>query len=131
MKRVAMKRKPKKLGWVKGVYRASRAELDKIRLAKGGRCRVCGTPTWQLHHLIGGNSRSDEPDNLIPLGLSGTTGCHGIYTDRMPGLGCDGIRRTWEQVAAAIRGSLTDREKNFIIDREGQAGLDRRYPKAA
>lgn len=131
LKRTAMKRRPKKLGWVKGVYRASRAELDRIRDAKGRRCRVCGTVTDQLHHLLGGILRSDEADNLIPLGGSGTTGCHGIYTSRMPGLGCDGKRRTWEQVAVAIRWSLTPRELRYVTDKVGQEGLDSRYPETA
>jgi len=130
MKRTAMKRRPKQTGWVKGVFRATPAEWEELRRRKGGRCRVCGAPASDLHHLLGGVWRSDEVDNLIPLCGSGTTGCHGIYTSRMAAVCGDGTRRTWREVADRIRRSLTLPEATYMLDRVGEEGLQRRYPLA-
>lgn len=131
MKRTAIRRRPKRHGWVKGNYRANSVEWDVFYGRKADRCRVCRSPYVSLHHLLSGALRSDELDNLIPLCGSGTTGCHGIYTSRMPGVSADGVTRTWAEVADRIRRSLTRAETLYIVDRIGEAGLDRRYPLAA
>lgn len=131
MKRSAIRKRPKKHGWVKGNYRANSVEWDLFFRRKADRCRVCGSPYVSLHHLLSGPLRSDELDNLIPLCGSGTTGCHGIYTSRMSGVSADGVLRTWAEVADRIRRSLTRNELLYITDRIGEAGLDRRYPLAA
>lgn len=130
LKRTRMKRRPKQHGWVKGNYRATETEWEDLIRRKGGRCRVCGATNTTLHHLLGGIWRSDEVDNLIPLCGDGTTGCHGIYTSRMPGLSSDGTRRTWREVADRIRRSLTFPEAMYMINRVGETGLQRRYPLA-
>jgi hypothetical protein len=131
LKRSTIRRKPRATGWVKGAYRATQQEWVELRARKAGRCRVCGSLETTLHHLLGGVHRTDEEDNLVPLCGDGTTGCHGIYTSRMRGMCGDGATRTWNEVATKIRWSLSPRERRFIIERVGDAGLEKRYPSAA
>jgi hypothetical protein len=127
-KRTALKRKPRKTGQVKGNYRATATEWVALRLLKLGRCRVCGDMRCTLHHLLGGNLRSDVADNLIPLCGNGTRGCHGIYTSRHDGESFDSRKRSWFDVASAIRRTLTAAEKQHVLNHVGEAGLERRYP---
>ena len=123
-----MKRKPPKTGVVKGKTKATSEQWISLRNAKMGACRVCQSTRCTLHHLLGGNLRSDVSANLISLCGNGSMGCHGIYTTRGNGTSFDGRKRSWFDVAFAIRKSLRDDELAYVVDVVGEDGLERRYP---
>jgi hypothetical protein len=80
-------------------------------------------------HLVGKGQRGDDVlNNLIPLGGSGTTGCHGIQTSRNPGLNCSGVYTTIEQVLTAIRRTMLPQERQYIIAKKSRAWLETSYP---
>lgn len=109
----------KETGFVKGRYRASRAEWTMIRRRKFGPCRVCGsTLTVGLHHLVERDEFGDDvPENLIPLCGSGTMLCHGIYTQKKTMKCGDGVSRTYKQVCDRIRRTITVDEKTYFLRR--------------
>ena len=103
-------------------------EWVPLRDAKLGPCRACGHADVSLHHLVGGNSREDVADALVPLCGDGTRGCHGIITSTNPGASLDGTWRTWREVAALLRASLTPDEKDYVRRVKSQGFLDETYP---
>ena len=113
--------------------RATRAEQRRIRQAKitGKPCRGCGARNVPMngHHLLGGNRREDREDALIPLGGSGTVGCHGILTSHHAARDCRGRWRSWDVVASNIRATLSDEETAYIVGEVGDVGLQRLYPR--
>jgi hypothetical protein len=113
--------------------------FDKIEAE--AKCRACGKvlptvrqgghPMMALNraHLVGKGQRGDDVlNNLIPLGGSGTTGCHGIQTSRNPGLNCAGVYTTFEQVVSAIRRTMLPQERQYIIAKKSRAWLETNYP---
>lgn len=81
------------------------------------------------HHLVERSLGGDDvAENLVPLGGTGTMYCHGIYTSHHAGQDCKGARRTWDEIAAAIRVSLTPAETEYILAAKGPRFLDRYYP---
>lgn len=126
------KRKPRRTGWVKGRYVATATEWQNLLRLKLGPCRVCGaTLRASLHHVVERDDfGSDVLENLIPLCGDGTTGCHGIYTNRAPGTSFDGQIRTWPEVADGIRRTFLAEEIEYVIVTAGEYYLERRYPLA-
>jgi hypothetical protein len=117
------------------------AGYDKIEAE--GKCRAGGKPLATVRqgahpmkslnraHLIGKGQRGDDtPNNLIPLGGSGTTGCHGIQTSRNVGMNCHGVVTSYEQVVAAIRKTMRPEERQYIIAKKSRAWLEQTYPTA-
>lgn len=99
---------------------ASRKEWDAIVGEKDGPCRCCGGKRESFHHLVPRSQRGDDvAANVVSLCGSGTTGCHGILTQRLAG---------WQVVAAAIRHSLTPLEERYVVAKKGRWWLDREYP---
>lgn len=100
---------------------ADRDEWDRIVLAKAGPCRGCGAPGETFHHLVPkGNHRGDDvAANIVPLCGHGTVGCHGALECHTSG---------WEEVAHAVRHSLTPLEKQYVVAKKSHAWLDRYYP---
>lgn len=96
---------------------ASRDEWARIVTEKMGPCRVSG----DLHgidyaHYVSRSQRGDDvPANIFPLSHD----LHMRYHDRSPG---------WEEIAAAIRHSMTPVEKAYVIAKKSRAWLDRMYP---
>lgn len=111
---------------------AERRRIHEEKVA-GKPCRGCGARNVIMngHHLLAGTRREDRQDAIVPLGGSGTVGCHGIYTSHHPGKDCRGRWRAWDNIAASIRGSLSQEEKAYIIGEVGDLELERRYPRRA
>lgn len=108
--------------------KASPIEWGEIIRLKGGPCRVCGALPVSYHHLSGGTYRNDVADNIAPLCGDGTRGCHGIYTSHWTGESYDGKRRTWREVASAIRESLSPAELAYLVALRGIDWLNKMYP---
>jgi hypothetical protein len=107
------------------------ASILRTVVVQSSPCAGCGAWPRQrdAHHLVGGSWREDVEENLIALGGSGTTGCHGIYTSRMPSLDCRGDRRTWEEVASSIRDHMTNEQELYVIGVKSEDFLERAYPR--
>lgn len=108
------------------------------------KCRSCGKalgtvrqgahPLLALNraHFVPKGQRGDDvPNNIFPLGGSGTTGCHGIQTSRNPGLNCHGVQTSFEQVMAAVRRTMLPSERQYVIAKKSRAWLDKHYPTQA
>jgi 5-methylcytosine-specific restriction endonuclease McrA len=83
------------------------------------RCRICGKRTHHLeaHHLVPRSQGGDDvPDNFVPLCGPWQPSCHQRVTENHP----DALR--------ALRAALRPAEVAYIVERKGQAWLDRRYP---
>jgi hypothetical protein len=115
---------------------------DKIEAE--GKCRACGKvlatvrqgahPIAALNraHLVGKGVRGDDVDNnVIPLGGSGSTGCHGIQTSGNAGLNCHGVKTSHGQVVQAIRKTMRPEERQYIIAKKSRAWLEQHYPTQA
>lgn len=99
---------------------ATRDEWERIVLAKAGPCRSCGAPGESFHHVVAKSLRGDDlPANIIPLCGDGTRGCHGALETHSPG---------WEEVAHAVRASLTPLELAYVRAKKGAHWLDRYLP---
>lgn len=105
-------------------------EAGKAKAEAEGRCRVCklrSRPQWlgasaftglSRHHLVRRSQGGDDVDaNMIPLCGGGTTGCHGL------------AERRHRNVLEKIRANLTPEEESYVLERKGEAWLDRHYPK--
>lgn len=94
----------------------------------------CGRRAQSVHHVIGGNSKEDVRENLLPLSGDGTRGCHGAFTSkhRVWDLG----RGEWilpDVVAAGIRFHMeTDRPDVlvYVLAKKGRDWLDAHYPRS-
>ena len=113
--------------------------MDKIEAE--GKCRACGKPLPTVRqgahplkalnraHLVPKGQRGDDTNNnIVPLGGSGTTGCHGIQTSRNPGLNCNDVLTTHEQVVQAIRRTMLPQERQYVIAKKSRAWLETHYP---
>lgn len=99
---------------------ASREEWDQIVLAKAGPCRGCGGQGESFHHLVPRSLRGDDVEaNLVPVCGHGTAGCHGALENHVGG---------WEEIAHAVRHSLTPLELQYVAAKKGRGWLDRYYP---
>ena len=98
---------------------ASADEWHGIVGQKFGPCRVTGETTGHIDmaHLVSRGQRGDDiPDNLIPLRHD----LHMILHDHSPG---------WEEIAHAIRHSLTPAETAYIVSKKSRWWLNKTYPK--
>lgn len=120
----------------------SDAGVEKVEAE--GRCRSCGkvllTVRQGAHeilslnraHLVPKGQRGDDCDsNIIPLGGSGSSGCHGIQTSHNAGSNCHGVTTSYEQVVAAIRRTMLPVERQYVIAKKSRAWLDKHYPAKA
>lgn len=99
---------------------ADREQWDRIVFAKAGPCRGCGAPGESFHHLVPRSLRGDDVEaNVIPLCGHGTRGCHGALENHTGG---------WEEVAHAVRHSLTPLEVAYVKTKKSKAWLERYYP---
>jgi hypothetical protein len=118
--------------------------VGMAKIEAEGKCRACGkvlaTVRQGAHelaalnraHLVAKGVRGDDvPANIIPLGGSGTTGCHGIQTSRNPGRNCHGVQTPYEQVVQAIRRTMRPEERQYIIAKKSRAWLEQHYPTQA
>lgn len=81
----------------------------------GSRCRICGEPYPQAHHLVPRSRGGDDvPENLIPL-----CELHHSAFER-------GLNR--RELASRIRAVLEPAEVAYIEERAGAAFLDGYYP---
>ena len=96
---------------------ATREEWEAICDAKGGPCRLGSGSHWvDYAHLVPRAQGGDDvPDNLFPLGHE----AHMLYHNRGKG---------WHLVAHAIRASLTNAEKEYVIRKKGWNWLNENYP---
>ena len=108
------------------------AGIEKLR--REGRCRVCKrkpsghyVDALNRMHLVPKSQRGDDvDDNIVPGCGSGTAGCHGVLTSRNR----DGATgRTWEEVAGALRATLTKEEIAYVVAKKSAAWLDEHYPE--
>lgn len=119
-------------------WRAQRGPLPKPRkreihagvgaavVRDAGRCQVCRARTLALdpHHLV---PRSQGGDDVIPNFAAlciwappgHTTGCHARVTANDP------------ETLRALRASLDALQLAYIVERKGEAWLERRYPGTA
>ena len=97
---------------------ATEDEWHGIVAQKMGPCRVTGETTGlDMAHLVSRAQRGDDvPDNIIPLRHD----LHMILHDHSPG---------WEEVAHAIRHSLTPAETTYVVAKKSRWWLNRMYPK--
>jgi hypothetical protein len=120
------------------------SDVGWAKVESEGACRACGKvlPTLRqgAHeiaslnraHLVGKGVRGDDvPQNIIPLGGSGSTGCHGIQTSRNGGSNCHGVKTSYEQVVQAIRKTMRPEERQYIIAKKSRAWLEQTYPTQA
>ena len=98
---------------------ASRSEWEAIVAEKMGPCRVSGDMTnIDMAHLVSRAQRGDDvPANIIPLRHD----LHMILHDHSAG---------WEEIASAVRHSLTPIERQYVSAKKGKWYLDRNYPHA-
>lgn len=100
---------------------ADQQEWGRIYMLKYGPCRVTGEfeqgRTIDLAHLVSRAQRGDDvPDNIIPLRHD----LHMILHDHSPG---------WEEIAHAVRHSLTPAETAYIVAKKSRWWLNKMYPK--
>lgn len=102
---------------------ASRDQWTEIVAEKVGPCRGCGKeygPGDSFHHLVPKSLRGDDvASNIIVLCGDGTRGCHGALENHTG---------AWEEIAHAVRHSLTPLELQYVIAKKSRAFLDRMYP---
>lgn len=104
-------------------------EAGKAKVEAEGRCRVCrrrSLPWWKGGSRMSGLTRShlvprthggDDVDaNIMPLCGMGAGTCHHLSE-----LGDLGMRM-------AIRTAMTEEEEGYVIERKGEAWLEKRYP---
>lgn len=91
------------------------ADIREKKLADG--CRLCGKHPASAHHII---PRSQggiwTESNIVGLCGSGTTGCHGLVEARD------------KPACYLLRATLTDAEYAYVVGKQGEGWLDRRYP---
>lgn len=93
---------------------------EQIVLEKAGPCRGCEGQAQSFHHLVPRSLRGDDTAaNVVPLCGHGTTGCHGALENHTGG---------WEQIAHAVRHSLSPLELQYIVAKKSRSWLDRYYP---
>lgn len=96
---------------------ASNEEWEAIIRAKAGPCRGCGELATEFHHLVARSQRGDDvAANIVPL----CSFCHRVYTDKTPG---------WEDVAHAVRHTLTPAEIAYMADKKSKWWIGKAYPK--
>jgi hypothetical protein len=102
--------------------KATRAEWRQMRdVHRDARCVVCGDPAESLHHIVrkgGGNRGDDVPANLAPVCGDGVRGCHGL------------IEARHRPTLSALRHALTVGQLAYVLEKRGEAWLNRAYPKA-
>lgn len=99
---------------------ADREQWERIVFAKAGPCRGCGGAGESFHHLVPRSLRGDDVEaNVVPLCGHGTKGCHGVLENHTGG---------WEEVAHAVRHSLTPLEVAYVKTKKSRAWLERYYP---
>jgi hypothetical protein len=71
------------------------------------------------HHIVPRSSGGDDVEpNIVPLCGDGVRGCHGAV-------------EAWDREARAkLRESLRPEEVAYVIERKGEAWLDRNYPRS-
>ncbi len=91
---------------------ATGTEWKRIRAAKDGPCRRCGSPPPNdLHHLIHrSQGGSDVADCVVPL----CSACHELVERRDP------------DACLALALSLSDREYAYVHDTFGESFFERR-----
>lgn len=103
-------------------HRATQQEWEQLRIQAcenaRWRCQACSEMrTLTIHHLVPRSQGGDDTiGNLMALCGHGTAGCHGDVTANRP------------HALAAVRRNLTPQQTRYIIERKGEAWLDRRYP---
>lgn len=91
------------------------------KLLRERECRLCGRVSSNGHHLVyRSQGGADDPDNIIPLCGSGTTGCHGK------------IHAHDHEARLAVGFSLRDEERRYLVrkfgdNRRAAAWLERVY----
>ncbi|MCR4338582.1 MAG: HNH endonuclease [Gemmatimonadaceae bacterium] len=99
---------------------ADRDDWTRIVAEKHGPCRSCqSTDRIEFHHVVPRSLRGDDlPANVVPL----CQDCHGAWERKTPG---------WEEIAHAIRASLTPLERQYVVAKKGKRFLDRYYAEGA
>lgn len=97
--------------------KATRRQWERLREGVNVRCAVCGDPSQSAHHVVRRSQGGDDVlANLVGLCGHGTRGCHGLVERRKP------------EALAAVRRALTVDQLAYVLERKGQAWLDRAYP---
>lgn len=102
-------------------YKATPKEWEQIRSKLLLRaCQVCLLrKADSLHHVVRKSQGGDDwPDNMLAVCGTGTTGCHGLLEAR--------DRAALAKARLAILSSPAIRA--YILNRKGEAWLDRAYP---
>lgn len=104
---------------------APAATKAEIRVLKCRACRLCGeTQAIQPHHLVprgmGGTIGGEWVEaNIVGLcGHGNVDGCHGLVEKHDP------------DACHVLRTLLEPHEVRYIVEKKGQAWLDKRYPLA-
>jgi hypothetical protein len=101
------------------------------KVLEEGACRACGgtnLPLNRAHVVPASQGGPFVPANIIPLGGSGSIGCHGIQTSHHRSENCRGQVWTYEELVERIE--LTDEEVAHAVRLKGFAWVSQRYPSA-
>lgn len=100
--------------------KASTKLWTEMRRGLDERCQVCGDPAQSAHHIVRKSQGGDDvPANLASLCGHGTRGCHGL------------VERRHRPTLSTLRYALSDDQLAYVLQKKGQAWLDRAYPKPA